>query len=233
MTVNGQAITNDAETRIIVVPESLRGLLTTYDFGLRHEFAWRFVSDLVALTSAVKYGGYRIAALPAFNELHTQDISYIAQAFPLLVIIGVVTDPTGRDTYAAINSGAKLVLNTLIKDERYPQMLGHLAGLYAHSGQMIEGSKLNPPTRSSTILNAVAHPIPLTPAGKIDFAKYEGNSEDRHLLMLLREGHTTEQMAKRLHCSERSMYRRLRRLYRRFGVNNRDELRRFLHASQI
>jgi DNA-binding CsgD family transcriptional regulator len=45
--------------------------------------------------------------------------------------------------------------------------------------------------------------------------------------MLLREGHTTEQVAKRLHCSERSMYRRLRRLYRLFGVNNRDELRGF------
>lgn len=183
---------------------SLRSYLTgcapaVARFGLRLEF-----DDPAEL--AAKADRTAAILLPATNPPETDLLRSLRTERFLLPVAGVVSDRTGHQTYLALRAGATAVINLLLPVQHQVEALQ----------SVLEQARWASPTVGSPALRAVATPI------------RDGLPDPREtevLIDLLCGPHTVSLIARRFFCSERSMYRRIRRLYDEAGVTGRAELR--------
>ncbi|MFE0578622.1 hypothetical protein [Streptomyces sp. NPDC058874] len=165
-------------------------------------------------------------ALPVFTPQHANVVAQVAASNPVSGIVGVVADASGMQTHLAIQSGANWVLNLLVHPSESLRvlqglLLQHAAALRHNRGALAgaEGADHDP---LRTAVPAHADPVPredLVPDG------------DEELMKMLCDWVPVGEMARRYYCSERSMYRRIRRLYDALGVSTRKELRAKLLSS--
>lgn len=182
-----------------VAPDTLRDILAPCERSLiTMGMAIRFTPDVYAEIDA----GHPVALLPAFNERHSSMISSMTAEHPGAVLVGVVSDITGMQTYQAIRSGATGVLNTalppVVAAEALEQVCRH---------------------RIPAIAPAISNDTPEKRAVEI-------GDEDADLVRMLLSEKSTSEIARHFYCSERTMYRRLRNLYRKIGAQGRNDIRR-------
>ncbi len=142
---------------------------------------------------------------PAFTPAQAAGIRAVADEHPLALLIGVVRDSTGLQTHTAISAGAAYVVNLQMP---WDLILGALAP--AIVAVRLPAPRSSPEARTKLLRS-------------VSFAELA--PEDAEIVRLLRQnGLSVRDIADRLYTSERSMYRRLRRIYTQFGVTNRREL---------
>ncbi|MFI9625600.1 DNA-binding response regulator [Streptomyces sp. NPDC052042] len=185
--------------------------------------------------------------MPVTSEFQAEELRAVRVRHPLSLLVAVTNDLSGYRTYYAIRSGANFVLNLAIpgesqRDLLYAQLRAHRlagpGGLYPCVGTT--GTADTTATGPENVLAGRggrrhcrlydAEP----PAG----AEVDRRGDipeqrslpvtppyDAELLRLLCTTITVAEIARRhYYCSERSMYRRIRRLYDDLGVGNRAEL---------
>ncbi|MBC2878696.1 MULTISPECIES: helix-turn-helix transcriptional regulator [Streptomyces] len=192
---------------VIVAHRSLRRPLEGYGGRTTDaSLCWRYVDDVGA---AVRGCEGAFAALPAFTPQHAAVLARLSAADPVAGIVGVVADAVGTQTHLAIQSGANWVLNLLVQPSESFRVLRGL--LLQHA--------------AAVGVPAAARPAPGSAgSGGGDAPVSALSDEERALLGMLRERVPVGEMARRFYCSERSMYRRIRRVYEVLGVANRKEL---------
>ncbi|MCZ1011834.1 DNA-binding response regulator [Streptomyces lydicus] len=171
--------------------------------------------------------------LPVTSEFQVEELRAIRVRHPLSLLIAVTSDISGYRTYYAIRSGANFVLNLAIPgksqiDMLYAQLRVHrmtspaettttwLQAIPADQGGRHHGNDDGEPApRTDVDREAHITGAPLRPT----LPTY-----DTELMRLLCTSTTVSEIARRYFCSERSMYRRIRRLYDDLGVGSRAEL---------
>lgn len=146
--------------------------------------------------------------VPAASEPDRELVCSLRRSQCLTPILAVVNDINGHQTFLAIKSGASAVLNVrLTRDEQIDAVL--------------------------TVCSVTARPLPRTPRlyladgenVELSDADTADQEEADRLVQMLCGTNSISLIAQQLYCSERSMYRRIRRLYQRMGVSGRSELR--------
>jgi DNA-binding NarL/FixJ family response regulator len=149
------------------------------------------------------------ALVPAASEPDREIVRSLRRSRCLTTILAVVNDINGHQTFLAIKSGASGVLNV-----RLPRDIQIDAVLSACTG--------------------TAQLLPRAPrlhlAGGADVApepdpRLSDPEETGRLMQMLCGRSSISSIAQQFYCSERSMYRRIRRLYQHMGVSGRAELR--------
>ncbi|MFI1966123.1 response regulator transcription factor [Streptomyces pathocidini] len=153
--------------------------------------------------------------MPVTSEFQAEDLRAVRLQHPLALLVAVTNDLSGHQTYYAIRSGANFVFNMAIPEERQVDLL--LAQCRAHC----TGSA---PDRAAVAGRLRALPARESPPTPPAAAPIPGVDYDPELLRLLCTSATVSEIARRYYCSERSMYRRIRRLYDALGVSGRSEL---------
>lgn len=161
-----------------------------------------------------------IIFLPVHTERQGDRVHEVRSRQPAAVIVAVTNDVTGHPTHYAIRSGADLVVNLAIADRRQQDVIrwfttgtrnlpARAAGGSSQSGEA--------PVRAS--VSQISSLDPMIRGRSLGVAESE-------LVGMLLGSMTVAEIARSAFISERSMYRRIRALYRRLGVNDRAELRR-------
>jgi DNA-binding NarL/FixJ family response regulator len=148
--------------------------------------------------------------VPAASEPDHELVRSLRRTRCLTPILAVVNDINGHQTFLAIKNGASGVLNVrLPQDKQIDAVLTACTG----AAQLL--------------------PRGLRPyfAGREDFlvepleTESTDPEETGRLMRLLCGTNSISSIAHQFYCSERSMYRRIRRLYQHMGVSGRSELR--------
>lgn len=153
--------------------------------------------------------------VPATNQMQVELLRSLQQECYLTCIVAVVNDVNGQQTYQAMSAGATCVLNLAIPMDKQIDTL--CAVLRAHTGA----------TGRPFRLVATGPTVPESSVGPTRCT----DEQSKLLIDMLCGSHTVSSIAKRFYCSERSMYRRVRRIYDVFGVSNRSELRSAIAVS--
>lgn len=155
--------------------------------------------------------------LPVNSEFQAEELRTIRVRHPLALLIAVTNDVSGHHTYYAIRSGANFVFNLAISGESqigmvHAQLSAHAAAL----GDEAHGDEAHGDEADEAPAGEPRRPaIPFVP---------ELRRDERELVRELCTSMTVSEIARRHYCSERSMYRRIRRLYDELGVRGRAEL---------
>ncbi|MGW1145061.1 helix-turn-helix transcriptional regulator [Streptomyces sp. NPDC002454] len=171
------------------------------------------------------------ALIPVSSEFQAEELRALRVRYPLSLLIGVTRCVLGQRTYLAIRSGANSVLNLAIPgrdqiDVLCAQLRAHTTATACHAAARLRGVP-GAPDGGGTDEDRWAregHPLreeEAPPRGVAYSTLAEG---DRKLLRLLCTSMTVNEIARRHYCSERSMYRRIRKLYDGLGVCGRTEL---------
>ncbi|NUP23226.1 MAG: response regulator transcription factor [Streptomyces sp.] len=148
--------------------------------------------------------------LPVNSEFQAEQLRAIRVRHPLALLIAVTNDVSGHHTYYAIRSGANFVFNLAISGESQIGMVH--AQLSAHAAAHAEEADAEEPRRQPRPARPALPDVP------------ELRRDERELVRELCTSMTVNEIARRHYCSERSMYRRIRRLYDELGVRGRSEL---------
>lgn len=155
--------------------------------------------------------------IPAANQMQVELLRSLRREWCMTCIVAVVNDVNGYQTYQAMSSGATCVFNLAIPVDKQIDVLH--AVFRAHAGTTERPVRLVP-----TGPSIPQDPVSLTRCT---------DEEIRLLISLLCGSHTISSIAKRFYCSERSMYRRVRRIYEFFGVSSRNELRSAVAVAHV
>lgn len=166
----------------------------------------------------------RTIVLPALSNLQLRLLSSTSMARPLGATIAVVTDASGQQTHAAFQSGATLVVNTLIPPAYSASAVQALLVTHKVASASSDRYPLRQQRPPQTPNISRSEPL-LAGQGGDDFS-------DASLVASLHGPCTITDLARQFFCSERSMYRRARQVYKYFGVAGRYELRQ-LRTSQV
>lgn len=179
--------------------------------------------------------------LPVSSELQADRLRALRTRHAMALLIAVTDDVSGHFTYNAIRSGANFVFNLAIPEERQIDLL--LARCRAHGSPdadspgagrpafrlcvLPDGAQVRPstpadPTAADPTAAPVRPSLPADDSRPVGSARADGY--DAALLRMLCTSATVSEIARRNYCSERSMYRRIRKLYDAFGVSGRSEL---------
>ncbi|MFF2964368.1 DNA-binding response regulator [Streptomyces sp. NPDC057963] len=174
--------------------------------------------------------------MPVTSEFQAEELRAVRVRHPLSLLVAVTNDVSGYRTYYAIRSGANFVLNLAIPSESqrdllYAQLRAHLMAGPADS--MATAGPQGLPADQGGRQRCRYHGGE-TPAGADgdresdipgEHLRAALPSHDAELMRLLCTSITVSEIARRYYyCSERSMYRRIRRLYDDLGVGGRAEL---------
>jgi DNA-binding NarL/FixJ family response regulator len=148
--------------------------------------------------------------IPAASEPDITLVRSLRREDCLRPIIAVVNDLDGHQTFRAIDNGASGVLNV-----RLPAEMQVGAVLAACDGLVRRASVGARPQLAGGAVCVLERDgeVPAAP------------EETSRLVRLLCGTGSISSIAQQFYCSERSMYRRLRRLYEQMGVSGRSELR--------
>lgn len=155
--------------------------------------------------------------VPATNQIQVELLRCLQQKCCITAIVAIVNDVNGYQTYQAMSAGATCVFNLAIQVDRQIDTLQAI--FIAHAGTAERLLRLVP-TR------------PSSPECSVEQTRCV-DEEDTLLISLLCGSYTISSIAKRFYCSERSMYRRVRRIYDFFGVSSRNELRSTIAVSHL
>nr|ADK32551.1 putative DNA-binding protein [Microbispora corallina] len=172
----------------------------------------------------------RLALLPVLTEAQAQRLGRLMERCPGTSVLGIVMDVTGHHTHRAIQNGASWVLNTLLPAACCRNLLRMVIQAVVLGPTVPEPlvaeppvpEGVEPPTRPGT-----ARAEPPAEARKV------ADAQEEELLALLCGPDSIAEIARRFYCSERSMYRQLRDLYRSYGVTGRRELRRVIALRSV
>ncbi|GHH40756.1 helix-turn-helix transcriptional regulator [Streptomyces candidus] len=165
--------------------------------------------------------------LPVHSEYQTEELRALRNLHPLALLIAVTNDISGHPTYYAIRSGANFVFNLAIEGRRQVGIVH--ARLRAHAeARAFATTRLQPVPHRAAVGTALQVPAPAAPPPV--WPTPELSAEDRDLARQLCTPMTVSEIARSHYCSERSMYRRIRRLYDSLGVGNRSELKTLVSA---
>jgi DNA-binding NarL/FixJ family response regulator len=148
--------------------------------------------------------------VPAASEPDVALVRSLRREDCLRPIIAVVSDIDGHQTFRAIDSGASGVLNIRLPGGK--QLGAILAACDGAAQPAPHGSRLQ-------LAGGTVRAIEPDEAETVD------PEETGRLMQLLCGTSSISAIAQQFYCSERSMYRRLRRLYEQLGVSGRSELR--------
>ncbi|MFD7313763.1 helix-turn-helix transcriptional regulator [Streptomyces sp. NPDC059883] len=173
--------------------------------------------------------------LPVNSEFQAEELRTLRVRHPLSLLIAVTNDLSGHHTYYAIRSGANFVFNVAISGESqigmvHAQLRAHaITHAYTRTITHADGPAAVPadarPAPVRVTEQRVTRPVALPglhAAGAPTVPDL--HRADRELVRQLRTSMTVSEIARRHYCSERSMYRRIRRLYDELGVRGRAEL---------
>ncbi|GAA2978638.1 hypothetical protein [Actinokineospora diospyrosa] len=194
-----------------------RGLVLAAHHRLRAELA-DAVTDWAAAGVVVRFDEPEalftdlvdIPALlvPAASEPDRELVRSLRRSRCLVPILAVVNDISGHQTFLAISAGASGVLNVrLPTDKQLDAVL----------------------TTCSAAVPAARAPV--GPALTYDGDTPVARQDDGRLVRMLCGTTSISAIAQQFYCSERSMYRRIRRLYQDMGVAGRTELRYRMNAA--
>lgn len=166
------------------------------------------------------------AIVPVVDELQVQFLTQLRRRRCLAPILAVVGDLSGHQTFRAMANGATSVLNLELPLGKQGSVLRSLfdgrpesqgpCSNHASSGGREDGGR-RPAFSPELALNLEKLAALSGPDG------LPGNPE--LLIDMLRGPNTIAAIARRFYCSERSMYRYVRRVYDTLGVSSRTELR--------
>jgi DNA-binding NarL/FixJ family response regulator len=141
-----------------------------------------------------------VLVLPLYNEVHSTNLLRLRSAYPQATVVACVDDACGGWGRRAFVCGALAVVD----DSMSPDVAATIIAL-ASCGLTAAPRKV--------IASALGLVNPVPPL----------NEDDQELLRLLASDMTVSALARQRLCSERSMYRVLKRLYDRLGAENRAE----------
>ncbi|MET8999275.1 hypothetical protein [Amycolatopsis sp. NPDC004169] len=148
--------------------------------------------------------------VPAASEPDVAVVRSLRRGHCLRPIIAVVSDIDGHQTFRAIDNGASGVLNIRLPADK------QIGAVFAACDGAVR------PVMCGSRLQLVDPPAGPGEPGDVETLDPE---ETGRLMHLLCGTSSISSIAQQFYCSERSMYRRLRRLYERLGVSGRSELR--------
>ncbi|MFF9814347.1 DNA-binding response regulator [Streptomyces sp. NPDC014006] len=163
--------------------------------------------------------------LPVSSELQADRLRALRTRHAMALLIAVTDDVSGHLTYNAIRSGANCVLNLAIPEERQIDLL--LARCRAHASPDTDSPAAGRPAFRLCVLPdgaPIRPPVPAPGTEPYPALAPRPGGYDAALLRMLCTSATVSEIARRNYCSERSMYRRIRKLYDAFGVSGRSEL---------
>ncbi|MEV6419885.1 hypothetical protein [Streptomyces sp. NPDC051662] len=165
--------------------------------------------------------------LPVNSEFQAEELRTLRVRHPLSLLIAVTNDLSGHHTYYAIRSGANFVFNVAISGESQIGMVR--AQLRAHAITHADVPATVPADARRAPVHVtdrrVTRPVALPGLQAAGASTAPDlHRADRELVRQLRTSMTVSEIARRHYCSERSMYRRIRRLYDELGVRGRAEL---------
>ncbi|MGW6598403.1 helix-turn-helix transcriptional regulator [Streptomyces sp. NPDC055036] len=176
--------------------------------------------------------------LPVNSEFQAEELRTLRVRHPLSLLIAVTNDLSGHHTYYAIRSGANFVFNVAISGESQigmvqAQLRAHaITHAIAHADvpATVPADAKRAPVRVTE--QRVTRPVALPGLHAAGASTVPDlHRADRELVRQLRTSMTVSEIARRHYCSERSMYRRIRRLYDELGVRGRAELMSVVSAS--
>ena len=183
--------------------------------------------------------------IPVTSEFQAEELRAVRVRHPLSLLIAVTNDISGYRTYYAIRSGANFVLNLAIpgecqRDLLYAQLRAHLLAGCGGPFEPVDAYDISASASPGIVPDQVGggprspapgkEPVPVPGIGREGAipgqrSRPAAPSYDAELLRLLCTPITVAEIARRhYYCSERSMYRRIRRLYDDLGVGGRAEL---------
>lgn len=164
--------------------------------------------------------------LPVTSEFQADGLRAVRIRHPLSLLIAVTNDVLGLRTYYAIRAGANFVLNLAIPGESQIDMV--CAQIRAHNMATSAWAAL--PASAAPAAETRLRAVPVGGDGRRlpGYPPMAGPSLPEHdpeLVRLLCTSMTVTEISRHYYCSERSMYRRIRKLYDALGVGSRAELR--------
>ncbi|MEV8395960.1 MULTISPECIES: hypothetical protein [unclassified Streptomyces] len=176
--------------------------------------------------------------LPVNSEFQAEELRTLRVRHPLSLLIAVTNDLSGHHTYYAIRSGANFVFNVAISGESQigmvqAQLRAHaITHAIAHADVPATVPADAKPATVRVTEQRVTRPVALPGLHAAGASTVPDlHRADRELVRQLRTSMTVSEIARRHYCSERSMYRRIRRLYDELGVRGRAELMSVVSAS--
>ncbi|MGY1941896.1 helix-turn-helix transcriptional regulator [Nocardia asiatica] len=232
--------TDSAETIVLAHP-SLGRYLDGSEPGLRvyltDSFRVEYI-DYIGLTTADAIRNYPVL-LPVNTEHQADQLQSVRAQHPMALLIAITNDVTGHPTYYAIRSGATFVVNLAIPNEYQSALVQ--SQLYSHTRDAVTHE--TSAQSKGTATGADAHKVvnlhtciastqqKSTANGETeDFAHIIGTEtsalgrSELELISMLRTPMTIAEIARQNYMSERSMYRRIRKIYQILGIAGRVEL---------
>ncbi|GAA3492348.1 DNA-binding response regulator [Streptomyces cremeus] len=166
--------------------------------------------------------------LPVHSEYQTEELRALRNLHPLALLIAVTNDISGHPTYYAIRSGANFVFNLAIEGRRQVGIVHARLRAHAEARSFAATRLCTVPQRSVAAPPGLPVLVPDAPPSARPVPELA--PEDRNLVRQLCTPMTVSEIARGHYCSERSMYRRVRRLYDALGVGNRSELKALVSA---
>ncbi len=140
---------------------------------------------------------------------------------------GPRTSRARAQSHLAIDNGASCVLNMLVPVHESASAVARFVGVGSPENQQLPPpATAGPPAEAVKDLWGPRHVLAQDP----DAIAALGNDETQVVQMLL-AGMPVRDIARPCFCSERSFYRRLRRIYRHLGVSGRRELEAVVRAA--
>ncbi|MFC7886359.1 DNA-binding response regulator [Streptomyces sp. NPDC057376] len=179
--------------------------------------------------------------VPVISEPQADSLRAVRARHPMSLLVAVTHDISGLRTYYGIRAGADFVLNLAIPGDAQTDLLR------AH----IRAHRVTTAARSGPAADPATTRLRAIPAGHV---RHQGEGHgikhgaddrradpalrgspepppapappeyDGELVRLLCTAMTVTEIARHYYCSERSMYRRIRKLYDALGVGSRAEL---------
>ncbi|WP_051186307.1 helix-turn-helix transcriptional regulator [Nocardia tenerifensis] len=160
--------------------------------------------------------------LPVNTEYQADELRFIRAHHPTVFLVAVTHDLTGHSTYYAMRAGANFVINLAIPCDRATDLGAADLRLRATAHERpTADTSAGPESDATPNRGSVRY---LTQRSRPPVAPAELDQADKQLIQMLRTSLTVADIARRSYMSERSMYRRIRKLYNALGVTGRTEL---------
>jgi DNA-binding NarL/FixJ family response regulator len=166
--------------------------------------------------------------LPVNSEHQADNLRSVRTRHPMALLIAITNDVTGHPTYYAIRSGATFVVNLAIPSEDQSAFVQSQLHFHTQksaavdmSGQFDSAAISRASADNRTTANGATE---VHAAGGRRGAGPVLERPEIELIRMLRTPMTVAEIARQNYMSERSMYRRVRKLYDVLGITGRAEL---------
>jgi DNA-binding NarL/FixJ family response regulator len=179
--------------------------------------------------------------LPVNTEHQADNLRSVRAQHPMSLLVAITNDVTGHPTYYAIRSGANFVVNLAIPSEYQSEFVR--SQLHIHTRTTATGKRTvqfdgtatsrggDRNMGNRTIRGCGSPQQGMVDGAAEDFVPTDTRTpraalerSDLELIRMLRTPMTVAEIARQNYMSERSMYRRIRKIYDTLGITGRVEL---------